>query len=497
MARYRWLRAAFAAMWLVALAACGEGSAGQQRRQNDVGTVSDNTRLSGAGSASAAAREADQAANLPQVRDCVVRGGFAYVLVPEALVVVSLADPAKPEVVAREVLARSPERLAVDGVHAYVACGAGGLQVVSIGKPRDPEAVGTYAPEHGVVGGIAVKDGLAVALLPGTGIAVLDVSDPSQPKEKKLIAGAGALYDVAISEKRAYVVGEKLLVVDLSNPAEAAVIGRYQPKGVRFEGVAQQLSRTVVLTDQSLELLNLGSPERPITVARLGMGQIGEALGTAADDRPAEASPADRPETTEAGANQAPRIATATQPTGVTPAPTATDIPVLETATAETTQGDTTTTSDAAPTAQAAPAQAAAPAVPAPRTLPRLAVFGDRVVVLRSGEGIWVLNVEEHKTLKPETRLRGVDGASCVGGEGDLVALGTNDGRLVVFRLTGEGPQQLADVKVAERTEPEPTPVGGEVPLPISAEGRRAMAETPAPSTERPAGAPAADLPGQ
>lgn len=266
-------------------AGCGEGVATQQRQlTRGGGGVTDGTQLAGAGG-SKPGQPGQELPTLPGLRDLAVSGGYGYALVPDALVLLDLADPAAPARLAHAVVARTPVDLAVDGLHAYVACGDGGLQVVSVAKPREPKVVGAYAPNNGGVSLVAASGEVGLAAVPGVGVAVLDLADPSRPTELKLLPFDGEVRDLAIVGRRGYAVGEAVRIIDLEQPQQASVIATHEAKQAVY-GLGFDAERAVLGDASGYRLMNLGSAENPITLAQAEQTEVAKILDAAAPATP-------------------------------------------------------------------------------------------------------------------------------------------------------------------------------------------------------------------
>jgi hypothetical protein len=117
----------------------------------------------------------------------------------------------------------------VAGEHLYVLCRRG-LVVVSLADPLKPQIVGELA---GFEGGAAVEVQLRYAFLAHHGgLAVVDVGDPSRPRQ---VAGLdlGPAHGLHVARTYAYVAaGEKgLVIVDVERPEEPRVDRVYDGDG--------------------------------------------------------------------------------------------------------------------------------------------------------------------------------------------------------------------------------------------------------------------------
>lgn len=413
----RWLSWLAVGLMAAGLAACGEGVAGTDRRSTGYNdrNISDPTTMTGNRMSGQSASEAETPA-LTGVTDVAIRGGYAYALVPDTLVVVALDKPAEPKIAARQALPRSPRRLAFDGVHAYIACGPGGLQIINVGQPREPAVAGVYAPETGQVEAVGVANGVAVVSMPAVGVAVLDVQNPLQPVERKLLADLKGVREVLVEGERAYLVGPTgLTVLDLAKPDEPKVLGTLESKA-ELQAIGGYLSRSVLVDAEGLHLMVLRSPERPVRVASL----------TDAD----------------AGRVFAARLA-------------------AELASGDGTDGAVVSAEEVvAPEADAAPVEASDEAAATDHTEPglptRLAISDGRLYISRGLDGVWAAKLEEPQALTPLWALPEVAPASAVAASGSALIVGTADGRLVVFNTALDKVEQAAelDVAAAARTAP-------------------------------------------
>lgn len=171
--------------------------------------------------------------------DVHVVGGYAYVtnyhdqyMGGGDLVVVSVADPAGPVIVGSVTSQINDTRSAhIAGNYAYLVGDNAGLAVIDISDPTDPT-------ETGFTGGVAqARDIFAVGnyayVATDPGLAVIDVSDPANPALAATLAISGTTQGLYVSGDYAYVTTEvwnnftahNLYVVDISNPTSPAKVG--------------------------------------------------------------------------------------------------------------------------------------------------------------------------------------------------------------------------------------------------------------------------------
>lgn len=265
----RWLTGLALVPWLL-LAACGGGQNAQTQDPQTGRGITDTTQLSGGARAgNAAAPDALPAA----IRDLVPCGETALALTAEGLAVLDWHNPAEPKVITTVLLGSGARRVAASGTRAYVACGENGLKVVDLSKPRQPQIVGTYAPATGGVDLVAAEGDLVLAGLGPMGVAIVDVSEPSAPAERKRLANLKSPRDLALAGRFAYVLGDKLTVLDLSKPTEARVAATFDPKD---KGLAVALvgKRALLASAKQCQLLDITTPDKPARLATLTMADI-------------------------------------------------------------------------------------------------------------------------------------------------------------------------------------------------------------------------------
>jgi hypothetical protein len=194
-----------------------------------------------------------------------VQGHYAYLGVGLRLVILDVSDPA----VLREVGVTSPfphfvHDVAVSGTLAYVAAAGSGLRVVDISDPSRPAEVGAWS-SPGYAEGVAVV-GQTVYLADGPyGVRVLDVSKPSQPVEIGSAYPMNYAFKVAVEGRYAYVAaaGAGLLIADVSDPSHPVERGSLDTPGYAY-GVAVA-GNTVYVADgwEGLKTVNVSDPSRP------------------------------------------------------------------------------------------------------------------------------------------------------------------------------------------------------------------------------------------
>jgi hypothetical protein len=230
-----------------------------------------------------------------ETRAVAVQGAYAYIGVGPRLVVVDISNPAHPAVVGQTtVLTARPffvEQVQVAGAYVYMV-GAGcdsydlchgynGMWVIDVSDPTAPREVSSYVtpgPAHAVylAGSYAyVGWGKCRSLGSGWwecdgGLQVVNVADPTVPEEVGIYRASGEVNGVSIAGAYAYVTARnfhnsKLLVVDVSDPTRPVTAGVNSDWHNYIGGIYVSGTHAYVL-DGSLDVIDVSDPGRPVTV---------------------------------------------------------------------------------------------------------------------------------------------------------------------------------------------------------------------------------------
>ena len=157
-----------------------------------------------------------------------IQDSYAYIGVGPRLVVLDVADPAKPVVVGQTgVLPGVVQDVAVAGDYAYVAAAYSGLRIVNVSNPAAPTEAG-YCDTPGTAYGVAVAGNYAY-VADYSGLRIVNVSNPVAPTEAGYYDAPGNAVDVAVAGNYAYVAGGSfgLRIVNVANPAAPTQVGYY------------------------------------------------------------------------------------------------------------------------------------------------------------------------------------------------------------------------------------------------------------------------------
>jgi hypothetical protein len=223
-----------------------------------------------------------------------LRDDFAYLADSAgALLIVNIADPQRPQQVARVALKQPPDALCVDRGRVYLVSGKQ-LTILDVSVPGAPRLLVNHELA-GAAKSVQVVEGYAYLAARQAGLKILDVHDPLHPRE----AGnfRGEVQDVAVADGRAYLANGAtgLTVLDVSQPQTPRWLG-----SVNHLGEVSSLSYgegyvAVRNGRDELMLIDVHQPKLPRLVASYRSGYALNAISTVAVELiPAAPAPAQR-----------------------------------------------------------------------------------------------------------------------------------------------------------------------------------------------------------
>jgi hypothetical protein len=156
------------------------------------------------------------------------------------------------------------ENLTIYGDYAYLAAGGSGLHIVDISDPTNPTLANTHnTPVHAI--DVAISGNYAHVADYTSGLQVVDITDPTNPSLAGSYGTPGTAYSVAIAGDYAYIADADsgLTVVDISDPANPALEGRYVTADFAY-GIALAGDYAYVAVGYSgLQVIDISDPANP------------------------------------------------------------------------------------------------------------------------------------------------------------------------------------------------------------------------------------------
>lgn len=208
---------------------------------------------------------------------------YAYTGVGRRLAILDISDSTDPYVVGRtEMLPTAAKGIVLDGSHAYIAAGDGGLRVVDVGDPTQPREVSALNT-LGEAEGLALDGSYAYVAVGEAGLKVVDISDPIHPTAVGSLDTSGYAVNVAVSGDHAYVADGKggLRLVDVIDPAHPVDVGGLDAVETVFDVAVHGNYAYLADGDGGLRVIDVSQPVIPkeVGIYHTTGGAIGVAVG--------------------------------------------------------------------------------------------------------------------------------------------------------------------------------------------------------------------------
>ena len=223
----------------------------------------------------------------------IVEGGIAYLAAGSDLLILDVHDPTAPVELSRtQFVGTAPiKQLLVENLLYLPATIGGGLHIIDVSQPSNPEQLSLMPFESNSVG-LGVRGNYAylgynagyissetshLGFESSSVLDIVDISVPSDPKTVSSISLPTDIRDLILVDDLAYIVGSfenELLIVDVSNPIAPVLLetpgGDFSGSSYRF---SYQYGDHAYLADSGtgIRVLDLGDPLNPTVVARLDL----------------------------------------------------------------------------------------------------------------------------------------------------------------------------------------------------------------------------------
>jgi hypothetical protein len=168
----------------------------------------------------------------------------------------------------------NPADVAVAGDLAFVADAGSGLLILDISDPAAPAVVGTYNTP-GSAQGIWLHGNLAFVCDDGSGLQIIDISNPAAPSLVGSYNTSGRTFDVEVAGDHAFVAdfGPGLAVIDVSNPAAPSLVGSYDtPGSARSIDVEGNYAYIADRSTGGFQVVDITDPTTPVSAGSYATG---------------------------------------------------------------------------------------------------------------------------------------------------------------------------------------------------------------------------------
>jgi len=157
------------------------------------------------------------------------------------------------------------ERVYVSGNYAYIADGFSGLAVINISDPTNP-GTPIYEDTNGYAWGVYVSGNYAYIADGNSGLAVINISDPTNPGLPIYENTVGGATDVYVRGNYAYIADglSGLAVIDISNPTNPGTPVYEDTNGVAY-GVYVSGWYAYIADGYGLAVILISNPSNPGT----------------------------------------------------------------------------------------------------------------------------------------------------------------------------------------------------------------------------------------
>ncbi len=199
-----------------------------------------------------------------------VNGGYAYVAAGAAgLQVVSVGDPMTPTIVGSLDTPGNANDVRVVGTTAYVADGFAGLRIIDVSDPTRPVLLGSL-DTSGEASDVLVVGTLAYVADGSSGLQIISVANPAAPLLVRTVSTSGYARGVDVNGSIAVVADDSgLVVISVENPSAAAVIGALSLTGQSIDVSLSGNSAIVAAYTGGMHVVDITDPTTPIRVGGL------------------------------------------------------------------------------------------------------------------------------------------------------------------------------------------------------------------------------------
>ena len=192
---------------------------------------------------------------------------YAYLANDAGLLVVNIEDPTDPRQLT-QISTTKAESVAVEGDHAYVADGSGGLRVFGLEHPEAPNLIATY-PLSGYAKDIAVSGGFAYVACGSVGVNIVDVRIPDSPQFVGNFNSGGVVNGVTVLGNYVYLTDQTkgLRIVSVLDPVNPLLVGSLQTTSFAQNVKISGKYAFIASFESGLLIVDVSDPKNPRAVA--------------------------------------------------------------------------------------------------------------------------------------------------------------------------------------------------------------------------------------
>jgi len=223
------------------------------------------------------------------VMDLELAGAYVYVCDNDRLFILEQSDINYPKHVGFYQATGNGEgegvHAAVDGDYCYLANGEAGLVVLDVSDPTDPRQVGGHDTDDLALD-VFVDGDYAYVVDGENGLVIMDISNPTLPQQVGHYDTNDIARRIVVRDGLAYVGDrfEDLQIIDVSNPMSPTFVGNWTSEDGHVNGVALSGDHAYLSAGSAgLRIIDISNPANPVEVgdyptdgwAMLGVNVIG------------------------------------------------------------------------------------------------------------------------------------------------------------------------------------------------------------------------------
>ncbi|MBI5805747.1 hypothetical protein HZA73_06835 [candidate division TA06 bacterium] len=187
----------------------------------------------------------------------------------DSFVIYDFSDPAKPQKLGQCKLPNWPMDIAVKGRYAYVADHWAGLRVIDVGDPSNPREVANLLNLEAVAENIVINNYYAYLCQQGQ-VSIIDIFNPLVPV--RVSTYNGECYKTCVNDNYLYIANGYggITIVDVHDPFHPKFVSRLGLPG-RTLGVAASGNYAFAVGDNGcgLRVVNVGDKQHPFLAVSL------------------------------------------------------------------------------------------------------------------------------------------------------------------------------------------------------------------------------------
>lgn len=195
------------------------------------------------------------------IYDVKISSGYAYCAFSNGLVILDVTDTASISFVGQALCLSSCSAVDVSGEYAFVAGGYSGMQIINISDPSNPRWL-NYYDTNGWVADVCVSGNFAYVADISAGILILDISAPYNP----ILVGTYAVGTKAVKIRGDFVyaaIGSTFRIIDVSLPSNPTQIGNIGMPAATEDVCLTGQTACLVLNDGRLQIVDISNPAIP------------------------------------------------------------------------------------------------------------------------------------------------------------------------------------------------------------------------------------------